>query len=254
VQLTVVTPTYNEAENLPKLVSALFQLPLPGLRVLVVDDNSPDGTGEVADRLAREYGDRVSVLHRPGKGGLGSAYIEGFTRALAMGAEAVAQMDADFSHPPELLVELLAALQNVEVALGSRYVPGGAVDHRWPLWRKGLSAFGNLYARSILNIPVRDVTGGYRVWRRETLLGMPLERVRSNGYAFQVEMIYLAYRLGYSFVEIPFYFADRRWGHSKMSSSIQREAAVRVWQMLFEYSHVQRHICDPEMQSVKPPL
>lgn len=122
--------------------------------------------------------------------------------------------------------------------MGSRYVPGGGVDERWPLWRKGLSAFGNLYARAILRFPVRDATGGFRLWRRETLLGMPLERVRSNGYAFQVEMAYLAHRLGYTFREIPFYFADRQWGKSKMSFRIQLEAAIRTWQLLYEYRSV----------------
>jgi dolichol-phosphate mannosyltransferase len=235
VNLTVVTPTFNEAENLPKLVSALFDLPLPGLKILVVDDNSPDGTGDLAEDLAAAYPGSLGVLHRAGKLGLGTAYISGFSRALDEGAEAIAQMDADFSHPPEKLLELLEVLQHCDIALGSRYAPGGAVDERWPLWRKGLSSFGNLYARTILGLPVRDATGGFKVWRRETLQGMPLERVRSNGYAFQVEMAYIAYRLGYTFDEVPFYFADRRWGQSKMSFRIQREAAIRVWQMRFEY-------------------
>jgi dolichol-phosphate mannosyltransferase len=235
VKLTVVTPTFNEAENLPKLVSALFDLPLPGLKILVVDDNSPDGTGQIAEDLVAAHPGCLGVLHRSGKLGLGTAYIAGFTRALAEGAEAIAQMDADFSHPPEKLLGLLEVLRHCDVALGSRYVPGGAVDERWPMWRKGLSSFGNLYARAILGLPVRDATGGFKVWRRETLQGMPLERVRSNGYAFQVEMAYIAFRLGYTFDEVPFYFADRRWGQSKMSFRIQREAAVRVWQMWLEY-------------------
>ena len=235
MQLTVVTPTFNEAENLPRLVSALLGLSLADLKILIVDDNSPDGTGHLADQLAVEHAGQVEVLHRPGKLGLGSAYIQGFGLALQNGAEAIAQMDADFSHPPDLLPVLLQALEACDVAMGSRYVPGGAVDTRWPFWRKGLSAFGNLYARLILGIDVRDATGGFRMWRRQTLLDMPLERVRSNGYAFQVEMAYIACRLGYTFQEIPFYFADRRWGNSKMSFRIQREAALRVWQMLYEY-------------------
>lgn len=235
MRITVVVPTYNEAENLPRLVEALFELPLNRLSILVVDDNSPDGTGGLADELALVNPGRLSVLHRPGKMGLGTAYIQGFLKALSMGAEAIAQMDADFSHPPEKLLELHEALQTCDVAMGSRYIHGGAVDERWPLWRKGLSSFGNIYARTILRLPVCDTTGGYRLWRRDTLLGMPLDRVRSNGYAFQVEMAYLAYRLGYIFKEIPFYFADRRWGHSKMSFRIQREAAVRVWQLLIQY-------------------
>lgn len=240
MQLTVVTPTYNEAENLPKLVSALFALPLSGLKILVVDDNSPDGTGQLVEDLASTHPGCLSVLHRPMKLGLGTAYISGFRRVLAEGAETVAQMDADFSHPPEKLLELLEALETCDVAMGSRYVPGGAVDERWPFWRKGLSAFGNLYAGAILGLPVRDATGGFRLWRRETLLGMPLERVRSNGYAFQVEMAYIACRLGYTFREVPFYFADRQWGESKMSFRIQREAAIRVWQIRFAYRNLRR--------------
>jgi dolichol-phosphate mannosyltransferase len=230
-----VIPTYNEAENLPKLVSALFSLPIPGLNILVVDDNSPDGTGEVADALAQSQPGKFSVLHRPRKMGLGTAYIDGFQKVLADGALAVAQMDADFSHPPELLVELMAVLEHYDVAMGSRYVPGGSVDRNWPFWRKGLSSFGNFYARFILGMSVRDTTGGYRVWRREALLRMPLSRIRSNGYAFQVEMAYIACKLGYRINEIPFYFADRKWGHSKMSFRIQREAAIRVWQLPNEY-------------------
>ncbi len=235
MQITVVIPTYNEAENLPNLVSALFRLPLPGLKALVVDDNSPDGTGKLADDLAAENPGSFSVIHRAGKLGLGTAYIRGFQQALQDGAQAVAQMDADFSHPPEILLELSNALQECDVAMGSRYVPGGAVDRDWPAWRKGLSSFGNIYARTILGMPVCDATGGFRMWRRHTLLGMPLERVRSNGYAFQIEMAYVACRLGFKFKEVPFYFADRKWGHSKMSFRIQREAAIRVWQLLVEY-------------------
>lgn len=238
MRLTVIIPTYNEAENLPKLVSALFALPLEGHRILVVDDNSPDGSGQIAEELASEHPERMSVIHRSGKLGLGTAYLAGFHRALQSDCEAIAQMDADFSHPPEKLPVLLDALESCDVALGSRYVDGGRVDERWPLWRKGLSAFGNLYARMILGFPLRDSTGGFRIWRRETLLGMPLERMRTNGYAFQVEMSYVAYRLGYTFREVPFYFADRRWGTSKMSFRIQREAAIRVWQMRFEYRHL----------------
>lgn len=239
MSLTVVIPTYNEAENLPKLVSALFDLGLD-LKVLVVDDNSPDGTGQAADQLALEHRGRVAVIHRPGKLGLGSAYIQGFRRALEAGAQVIAQMDADFSHPPQILPVLVNTLEHCDVALGSRYIPGGSVDLEWPAWRKGLSAFGNLYARLILRLPVRDATGGFRAWRCEALSGMPLQRIKSNGYAFQVEMTYVAHRLGYSFQEIPFYFADRQWGHSKMSFRIQREAAVRVWLILFEYRALKR--------------
>jgi dolichol-phosphate mannosyltransferase len=239
MQLTVVIPTFNEAQNLPKLVPKLFELPLEGLRLLIVDDDSPDGTGELAERLARAYPGRMSVLHRAGKLGLGTAYIEGFQRALREGAQAVAQMDADFSHPPDKLLQIYAALKGHDAVLGSRYVPGGSVDRRWPFWRKSLSAFGNFYARLILGLSMHDATGGYRLWRRETLLGLPLERICSNGYAFQVEMAYVAERLGYRFYEIPIYFADRRWGRSKMSFQIQREAAIRVWQIRYRYRDLQ---------------
>jgi dolichol-phosphate mannosyltransferase len=235
VQLSVVIPTYNEAENLPNLVSAIFSLPIERLRILVVDDNSPDGTGQLADVLAESQPGKLSVLHRPQKMGLGTAYVQGFQKVLEEGAEAICQMDADFSHPPELLTELITRLEGCDVALGSRYVPGGSVDTNWPYWRKSLSAFGNFYARTILRLPVRDATGGYRVWSREALMGIPLNLVRSNGYAFQVEMTYIACKLGYRMKEIPFYFADRKWGHSKMSLRIQREAAIRVWQLLSEY-------------------
>lgn len=235
MKLTVVVPTYNEAENLPRLVSALFSMPVPDLSVLVVDDNSPDGTGVLAEKLGKDHPGKLTVLHRPKKSGLGPAYRDGFRAALQAGAEAVLQMDADFSHPPELIPRLLDALQRCDVAMGSRYVSGGSVDERWPLWRRSLSGFGNLYARVILGLPMHDVTGGYRMWRATTLQGIPLERVRSNGYAFQVELAYLTHRLGYTYQEVPFYFADRRWGHSKMSFRIQREAALRVWQMRFVY-------------------
>lgn len=235
MRLTVVIPTYNEAKNIPKLVPTLFDLPIPELKILVVDDNSPDGTAELVRAKMVQFPGRINVIVRPEKLGLGSAYISGFQHALRDGAEAIAQMDADFSHPPELLVELLETLAMCDIAMGSRYVPGGSLDRDWPLWRKGLSAFGNIYARFILRLPIKDATGGFRVWRRAALLGMPLQRVRSNGYAFQVEMAYIACRLGFSFREIPFYFADRRWGTSKMSFDIQVEAARRVWELLVEY-------------------
>lgn len=234
-KIYIVIPTYNESENLNKLVSDLFGLTIDQLNILIVDDNSPDGTGEIAEQLSRENPGQLSVLHRPGKLGLGSAYIHGFQNVLAAGADYVVQMDADFSHPPGKVKELTSALTTADAALGSRYIPGGKLDNRWPRWRKSLSAFGNIYAKSILRLPIHDATGGFRAWRSTTLKGMPLERIRSNGYAFQVEMVYVAFRLGYSFHEVPFYFADRQWGTSKMSFSIQREAAIRVWQMLYEY-------------------
>jgi dolichol-phosphate mannosyltransferase len=234
MQTTIVLPTYNEAENLPRLVSALLSLSLD-LSVLVVDDGSPDGTGEIADQLAKQHPGKIYVLHRAGKLGLRSAYMEGFQSAFQMGAEAVVQMDADFSHDPAVLPEMARQIATCDVVIGSRYTKGGSLARRWPLWRKMLSAFGNFYARSILNFPVRDVTTGYRMWRREVLQNMPLDRIRSNGYIFLVEMAYVAYLLKYRISEVPIHFADRRWGKSKMSLKIQLEAAVRIWDVWWHY-------------------
>ncbi len=240
MQITIIIPTYNEAENLPKLVSALLSLPLD-IKVLVVDDKSPDGTGEIADQLAKENPAKVEVMHRAGKLGLRTAYISGIQHALAQGADVIGQMDADFSHDPERLVEMAEMLKNRDVVLGSRYVPGGRVDAHWPLWRKWLSAFGNFYARTILGFRLRDVTTGYRLWRRETLEGMPLERIQSNGYVFLVEMVYIAYSLGYRFGEVPIYFADRQFGTSKMSLKIQLEAAMRIWAVRWNYRDLRKY-------------
>jgi dolichol-phosphate mannosyltransferase len=241
LHITIVTPTYNEAENLPKLVSALFSLPLD-LRVLVVDDNSPDGTGRIADELSAAYPGRIDVLHRPGKLGLRSAYLNGFQKILEMDgdAQAIVQMDADFSHAPSALVGMAKLLESCDVVLGSRYVQGGSVDERWPVWRRGLSAFGNYYARTILGLPLRDVTTGYRMWRRETLQQIPFERIQSSGYVFLVEMAYLAHCLEFKIGESPIYFADRRWGKSKMSIKIQMEAAFRIWQVWWDYRDLRR--------------
>ncbi len=240
MHITVVTPTYNEAENLPKLISALFKLPLD-LSVLVVDDNSPDGTGRIADELVAAHPDRISVMHRPGKMGLRSAYLNGFQKIMdGGGAQAIVQMDADFSHDPSALVDMAKLLETCDVVLGSRYVKGGSVDERWPVWRKGLSAFGNFYARTILGLPLHDVTTGYRMWRHETLQQMPLERIQSNGYVFLVEMAYLAHCLKFKIGESPIYFADRRWGKSKMSIKIQMEAAFRIWQVLWGYRDLKK--------------
>ncbi len=193
MQVAVIIPTYNEAENLQPMVSALFLLPLD-LKVYIVDDNSPDGTGRVADELAREN-QRLHVIHRAGKMGLRSAYITGIQQALNDGADAVVQMDADFSHDPARIPDMARLLESCDVVLGSRYVAGGSVDRDWAAWRKALSGFANFYARSILGMPQKDVTTGFRMWRRLTLQGMPLERIEANGYVFLVEMAYLAYCL-----------------------------------------------------------
>lgn len=241
MKLTIVIPTYNEAGNLPGVVTSLLSSQIHSLSIIVVDDNSPDGTGQIGEDLAQEIPDQIKVIHRERKLGLGSAYIEGFELALNGGAQYIAQMDADFSHPPEMLPVLLDALRDSDLAIGSRYISGGSVDVGWPYWRKALSSFGNLYARSILNMPVSDLTSGFKMWRRETLLGIPLEAVKSNGYSFQIEMNYLAHRLGYSIMEVPFYFPERKIGESKMSLNIQLEAAIRVWQIRSEYRDLSKN-------------
>jgi len=182
---------------------------------------------------------RVSVLHRKGKLGLGTAYLSGFKYCLEQGADQIVQMDADFSHNPNKVTELIERLKVSDMALGSRYIRGGSLDEDWAFWRKGLSSFGNLYARLILRMPIKDVTGGFRAWKRKTLEGIPLERVKSQGYAFQIEMAYITHLMGYSISEVPIYFADRSRGDSKMSLKIQVEAAKRVWSILFEYRDIQ---------------
>ena len=232
---TFVIPTYNEAENIQKLVQAVFSLPV-AINLLIVDDNSPDGTGEIAEQLKRDHPGRIQVMHRKGKLGLGSAYIQGFRHAIQEGAEFIGQMDADFSHPIDKIQVLMSTLENCDFVIGSRYVTGGKLDDNWPFWRKWLSGFGNFYARTILGMKIQDVTGGFRLWRKETLSAMPLERVKSNGYIFQVEMSYVATLLGFQCLETPIYFADRRWGQSKMSLRIQLEAAYRTWLLLGLYT------------------
>jgi dolichol-phosphate mannosyltransferase len=220
----IVIPTYH----------ALLALPLD-LGVLVVDDNSPDGTGAIADGLAKANPGRIDVLHRTGRRGLRSAYLEGFQLAFTKNPDAIGQMDADFSHDPARLPAMVAALETVDVVLGSRYTPGGSVDRRWPLWRKGLSAFGNFYARSILGLKLHDMTTGFRLWRRSVLESMPLDEIRSNGYVFLVEMVFIACQRGFRFAEVPIHFDDRRYGTSKMSLRIQLEAAARIWQVRFTH-------------------
>ncbi len=231
MKIIQVIPTYNEAQNLPVLVSALFSLNLPEHHILIVDDNSPDGTGKAAETLSHQYEGRLKVLHRAGKEGLGKAYIEGFRQALDDGADVIGMMDADLSHPPDRLPALVDGLKIADVAIGSRYVPGGSLDKDWPFWRKGLSAFANTYTRTILGLPIHDTTGGYRLWKRSALEAIPFEESRSNGYVFIVELAYLAKLSGLTFTEIPINFAERTQGQSKMSLRIQLEAAFRVWQL-----------------------
>ncbi|NLE75281.1 MAG: polyprenol monophosphomannose synthase [Chloroflexi bacterium] len=232
----VVLPTYNEAENLPKIVPELLALDLPGLQVLVVDDNSPDGTGQLADRLSEEYPGRVRVMHRPGKEGLGTAYLAGFRVALAQGADRVVQMDSDYSHAPAYVPTLVAQADSYDVVVGSRYVRGGKLDERWGVGRYLLSWWANsVYVRLILGLKVRDATAGFKCWRREALEAIDLERVRSNGYIFQVEMAYVSEKLGLRVTEVPIYFEDRRIGQSKMSMRVKLEAAWRVWTLRKRY-------------------
>jgi dolichol-phosphate mannosyltransferase len=220
----VCLPTYNERENLEPMLRALGD---KGIRVLVIDDNSPDGTGELADRLARELG-YVDVLHRARKEGLGPAYLAGFGRALAGGAELVLEMDCDFSHDPGDVPRLIAAVEaGADLALGSRYVPGGGVRN-WGLLRRLISAGGSSYARIILGVKVRDLTGGFKCYRRAVLEAIDLDAVDSKGYAFQIETTYRALRAGFKVVEVPITFADREVGGSKMSKAIVAEAIWKV--------------------------
>ncbi|HET9105291.1 MAG TPA: polyprenol monophosphomannose synthase [Solirubrobacteraceae bacterium] len=226
----LIIPTYNEASNLERIVRAsLIELEraVPGdHRVLVVDDNSPDGTGAIADALARELG-TVEVLHRPGKAGLGQAYVAGFTHALAAGAERVIEMDADFSHDPRYLPALLGASEQADLVLGSRYVDGGGVRD-WGLLRQAVSRGGGIYARLVLRVDVRDLTGGFKCIRREVLEAIDLPSIRAEGYVFQIEVTYRALLAGFTVREVPIVFADRTAGKSKMSSRIALEAMLMV--------------------------
>ena len=217
-------PTYNERANIEPMLRALAPL---GVDVLVIDDNSPDGTGEIADRLAGEL-DFVSVLHRQHKEGLGPAYIAGFRRALAEGADYVLEFDCDFSHDPKDVPRLIAACENgADLALGSRYVPGGGTRN-WGLGRRFVSIGGSWYARTLLGVGVRDLTGGFKCYRRQVLERIDLDAVRSLGYAFQIETTYRTIRAGFSVVEVPIVFSDRTEGTSKMSRAIVLEAVSRV--------------------------
>jgi dolichol-phosphate mannosyltransferase len=229
---TIVLPTYNEAENLPALVGALLDL-RPPVSVLVVDDSSPDGTGEIADRLAAAHPERVAVLHRPAKTGLGDAYLAGFRRALADGAERVFEMDADFSHPLSAVPAMLALAERYDVVVGSRYVRGGSLDRRWSLLRRLLSWGGNVYARLVTGLAVHDTTAGFKCFRREALERIGLEAVRSQGYNFQIEMALRSQRAGLRVVEHPIHFKERDAGLSKMTPGIALEALWRLWQLRF---------------------
>ena len=235
----VVIPTYNEADNLPLIVASVLSLGVPNLSVLVVDDESPDGTGEVADKLAARNPGLVQVIRRSGPRGLGRAYIAGFKRALSLGADRIIQMDADFSHSPDCIPEMLEKSNEYDVVVGSRYVPGGKLDENWGIGRYFLSWWANaVYAKLVLGLRVRDATAGFKCWRREVLEAIDLDSIRSNGYAFQVEMAYVTEKLGFRVLEIPIYFEDRRKGQSKMSVPVKLEAAWRIWEIKWRHRHV----------------
>jgi dolichol-phosphate mannosyltransferase len=222
----LVLPTYNEAENVEPLVEAVRAKLPPGAQVLIVDDSSPDGTGEIADRIAARH-ENVEVLHRPHKEGLGPAYIAGFRAALAGGAGLVLEMDSDFSHDPAYLPRLLEAAKRADVVLGSRYVEGGGVSDWGPV-RRAISRGGSAYARLVLGVGVRDLTGGFKCFRREVLEAIDLDQISTRGYAFQVEVTYRAIRLGFRVIEVPIVFRERRVGSSKMDLRIVAEAVWRL--------------------------
>jgi dolichol-phosphate mannosyltransferase len=223
---TVCLPTYDERENLEPMVRALAEVLGPDDRVLVIDDNSPDGTGRIADRLASEL-EWLDVLHRPHKEGLGRAYLDGFRRALADGAELILEMDCDFSHDPQDVPRLIAAADDADLVLGSRYVRGGGTAN-WGLVRRAISRWGSLYAQILLGLRVRDLTGGFKCYRRAVLERIDLDAIASRGYAFQIETTYRALRAGFRVVETPIRFTDREVGGSKMSRAIVLEAVWKV--------------------------
>ncbi len=231
-RILVVIPTYDERENLPRVVPAVLDVD-PRLDVLVVDDNSPDGTGDVAEELASVHHGRVHVLHREGKEGLGRAYLAGFGWGLEREYGRIMEMDADLSHRPEDLPAMLAASEEHPVVVGSRYVGGRVTVINWPISRLILSLFGSWYARTITRLPVRDATGGFNSFRRDVLEAVDLGRVQSNGYAFQIELKLRAWRKGFPLVEVPIVFTERDTGESKMSKRIVREAVGKVWKLRF---------------------
>lgn len=229
-RILVVIPTFDERENLPRIVPPVLEVD-ERIDILVVDDNSPDGTGEVADALAKEWDPRVHVLHRAGKEGLGRAYLAGFTWALERGYGWIMEMDADLSHRPEDLPAMLAAAADHPVVVGSRYVEGRVTVVNWPIGRLLISLFGSWYARTITRVPVRDATGGFNCFRREVLEAIDFSQIESNGYAFQIELKLRAWRRGFPPVEVPIVFTERDTGESKMSKRIVREAVWKVWKL-----------------------
>jgi len=227
----VIVPTYDEADNLPRIVPRILEQD-PRIDVLVVDDDSPDGTGGLADGLSRES-DRVHVIHRSGKQGLGGAYIEAFRWGLERDYTLFFEMDADFSHRPDDLPLFIEKARDFDIVLGSRYVGGRVTVINWPMSRLLISYFGSWYARFVTRLPVRDATGGFNCWRREVLESLDFERIESNGYTFQIELKLRAWRKGFMFTEIPIVFEERESGESKMSKKIVREAIWKVWKLRF---------------------
>jgi len=228
-QALVVIPTYNERANLPILVAGLMAL--DGVRVMVVDDQSPDGTGEVADELAGAHAGRVQVLHRTSQRGFGRSYIDGLTRAVHEPVDVICQMDADLSHDPTHLPDLIAATERADVVIGSRYIPGGKIVN-WPLRRRLLSRFANAYIRTVARVRAHDCTSGYRCWRRDALAALPLDQFFSDGYSFLVEMLFNASRHGFRIAEVPITFVERREGESKVSTAVLLESAITPWRLI----------------------
>jgi dolichol-phosphate mannosyltransferase len=225
----IVVPTFNERDNLPVLAKELMRY--PNVSLLVVDDQSPDGTGAVADALAREFPGRIEVMHRTTNRGLGRSYVDGMVSVLHRPVDVICQMDADLSHDPRHLPDLIAATERADVVIGSRYVPGGAVVN-WPLRRRLLSRFANMYIRLVTRLSARDCTSGYRGWRREALASLPLAGFASDGYSFLVEMLYAAAAAGLRVAEVPITFVERRQGESKLSRSVLFESAITPWRLV----------------------
>jgi dolichol-phosphate mannosyltransferase len=236
-RIAVVVPTYNEAANLPILAERVLGLPLPNLRLVIADDDSPDGTGAIADDLATDAGDdRMVVLHRKAKEGIGRAHIAGMVESMARGADFVVQMDGDLSHQPETIPEMLGTMLSTDAGLviGSRYVIGGSLSDQWGLHRRLLSRGGSAYVNAIMRLGIRDTTGGFKLWRREVLESIDLDHIRSDGFSFQIEMNHRCKQLGHKIVEIPIHFEERYAGSSKISLRIQLEALKLPWQLMFD--------------------
>jgi dolichol-phosphate mannosyltransferase len=236
----IVIPTYNEAGSITRTVETIFRCEVPSLGILIVDDQSPDGTGDIADVLSVQYPGRVTVCHRNGERGLGNAYKAGFLQALAMDAEVIVQMDADGSHAPEYLPGMLDQIKRFDVVIGSRYSSGGGVDPQWGLGRRILSRVANLYSRLVLGATIRDMTGGYKCFSRYALEKIAPESLASRGYIFQVEVNHILYKLGLKVIEVPIIFRPRLTGVSKMSLGVALEGLVRVWRLRSKYGSDRR--------------